>query len=437
MNLTDRSIVRVMQTKTRPDNQSALLDEEAFVVRANPTIGVTPQVGTLTPTVRRLFNVLIHIAQREGEGQTKHERPLREVLKLISHRNDYSGLQDSLRELAVTPIEWNQKGWTVSTMLAYARIRQEKGGFVLEWGFSDAIREEILRPKGNFTKLSLVIHTRLRNGASVALFEYCQKYANWKDGHMKEQPWAWWAQMLTGSKEHGYEAYKYFKRDVISKAIAEVNTHAGFTVELSETKAGNRVTNLRFFVTPKAPERADSDVPVYDQAMMLALVELGIDQGDAVEICEKNDAAPIQDAIEHTRERLTNTKLEKVVSPAAYFKSSLANNYARRKAPKPQAELQLNDPLADHQRLVDRYRAHQHREAYGYWMELDVEPKIDLLSQFLRTDPPAIISKAIKKDKLEQKIARAAFTEWLAKDLWGAEPTAEELLAFSLKEKGE
>ncbi|MGF6641810.1 replication initiation protein [Paraburkholderia sp. MM6662-R1] len=424
-------------------NKTSTNSGDTIVVRANPTLGVIPETGTLTPVTRRLFNVLISIAQREEPEQTKHQRPLREVLRHIGHRNDYKGIQDSLRDLVTTPIEWNQPTqeggtWAVSTMLAHAKIVQKKSSFILQWSFSEALREEILRPKRNFTKLSLVIHTRIRSGASAALFEYCQRYVTWNDGVMKKQPWGWWVAMLCGTKDHGVTEYKYFKRDILRPAIAEVSTRADFTVELVEHKTGRRVTDLQFVVTPKPPSwDADSGLPPYDEKLILSLVDLGLRQHKAKQICESHDAVVIEDAIEYTKARVADRNQPPVKSIPAYFMKALADRYGKSKgAARPQAELDLADPTAEQAKLREAYAAHQWREAYGYWMELDTEPKNALIAEFLTTDVPAVTARAIKKDLLKTMPARTAFSTWLAAKLWG-EPTTDDLLTFALARKPE
>lgn len=422
-------------------NQQLSIETEV-VRRSNTTIGMSPrESGELTLLVRRLFNVMIHFTQKDGEREV-YRRPLRDVLRYIDYNsNDLERIRKHLTVMATTPISWDTSTddddiWQIAALIADAAIiTPKKKGLPsqLEWSFSPRIRQKLLAP-GKWTQLSLVMHTRLKSGASVALFEIGARYRTSPGGLTMRKPYAWWVPTLTGARTETVPEYKYFKRDVLRPAMNEVNLHADFTLDLIEHKTGNKVTEIQFSVRGKPAEAmVDSDAPTFDGDLLERVIRLGMTQDDARGICEKHDAAMIQAAIDYTEKRAA--KMPPLDSKVAYFKASLRKGYSEPStAPKPQrqAALDLPDPEGDQKRLREQYSSQQRADALAYWRELDPEPAKAEIDAFLRTEPPLIVQRAIKKDLLTQKHAETAFTEWLAKKLWG-EPTAEALLQFALQ----
>jgi plasmid replication initiation protein len=413
------------------------------VRRSNTTIGMSPRTSgsNLTLLVRRLFNVMIHFTQKDGERDV-YRRPLRDVLRYIDYNsNDLDRIKEHLEAMATTPITWDTSTddddiWQIATLIADAAIiTPKKKGLPshLEWSFSPRIRQKLLEP-GKWTQLSLVMHTRLKSGASVALFEIGARYRTSPGGLTMRKPYEWWVPTLTGTRTEAMPEYKYFKRDVLRPAMAEVNLHAEFTVELIEHKAGNKVAELQFAVRakPTTESAADSEAPQVDGELLERVIRLGMKQEDAIRICEKHDAPLIEVAVSLTEKRAT--KQPPLESKAAFFRAALRDGY--KEPPKPgkpqqQASLDLPDPEAEQARLRSAYAAKQRADALAYWKELDAEPAKGEIAAFLATEPPLLIARAIKKDLLATKAAETAFTEWLANKLWG-EPTTEQLLQFAL-----
>ena len=97
------------------------------------TIGIKPTSGTLSLIVRRLFNVLLYISQKDGDIET-YRRPLIEIMAHIEYNsNDAKLLKDHFRSMMNgILVEWNSvdaKGtqtWEASPLLAHARIESSQ-----------------------------------------------------------------------------------------------------------------------------------------------------------------------------------------------------------------------------------------------------------------------------------------------------------------------
>ena len=419
-----------------------LLDGE-IVKRPNTTIGISPkQGGNLTLLVRRLFNVLVHFSVKDGDRET-YRRPLREVMRYIDYNsNDTSRLKGHLEAMAAMPIMWetstdDDEIWTVSTLIAHASIIKPKSKGIpsnVEWSFSAPIRAKLLQP-AQWTQLKLIMHTKLKTGASIGLFEICARYKGSPGGRTARRPYEWWVPAISGSRTAELPEYKYFKRDVLRPAIAEVNTHADFTIDLIEHKVGNRVAELQFLVQKKpATVVVDDEAPAYDGILLERVIRLGLSEMAARTVCEQHDSTTILTAVEYTEKRAA--KSPPIDSKPAYFKAALKQGYKEpASAPKQeQRSLDITTPEAEREQLLSSFNARRRTEALRYWRELDAPDARAEIDAFLATGPAHMIAHAISKDLLSQKIAETAFTTWLSAKLWGP-PTDRELLDFSLKTK--
>jgi hypothetical protein len=420
--------------------------ENETVKRANQTIGVMPRHGSgnMTLLVRRLFNVLVHFAMKDGVEHEVYQRPLRDVVKFIDYNSkDNERLRRHLKTMIGTVVEWNTASeggqeWEAAGLLASAKITRPamKGQpSILEWSYAKPIRKLLLNPE-RYTQLSLIMHTKLKSGASIALFEICARYHNSPGGKTMRQPYDWWVPVLTGANDKTLPEYKYFKRDVLRPAINEVNTHAEFTIDLIEHREGQRVAELQFAVVAKPAKQGEpSEAPHYDGALLERVIRIGLTQEKAKSVCETYSPLDIERAATYVEKRVASRNAPPIESKPAYFLHALKQKY---REPEPvakpkQTALDLVDPDDAIEKLRSAYATHQRNEAYGYWRENEAERQKELLAEFLQTDVTQMIREQIKKTVLDHPMARAAFTGWLAAKLWG-EPSEADLLDFSLKQ---
>jgi hypothetical protein len=429
-------------------------NDEDFVRRMNETIAIHPQRGRVTLVVRRLFNVLVYFAQQDGP-QAKYSRPLSEVMEYIEFSSGATHVIKHHLELMTAGIAviWNTPGkvagWGVTAMLAQAELNDGPRGKAktLEWMFPEKIQSRLFDYKA-FTHLSLQIHTSLTSGASVSLFEICSRYEtnsrNQKDGTgvTNRADWTWWVPVLTGDAKNTYSEYKYFKRDILKASISEINSQdrATFTVELVEHKNGIRVSDIQFKIVPKPVSEnsgfGEINSPL-DVELIRRMVAMDIPQDEARAIYQKHERKVIRAALKATDAKAVSTSGKPLVSQAAYFKVMLRSKY---KEPKiavkaaQQAALDLADPEAEMTSLKAAYKAHQITEASGYWKEVGADEATALKDEWLAMDLPKQVRDGITNRVVKSKLAKTAFAEWLAAKLWG-EPTAEDLLAFSLKQE--
>ena len=235
---------------------------QPLVNRPNETIGIVPSgKQRITHLVRRLYSVLLLFSQQQGE-QEEYSALLTELLAAAnSEGSNRTQVKAILRDIRAIGVDWNVRDgdreiWKNVGLIEEPGLIDGKGTpTIVTWKLPAVIRARLLDPRGFFTKISLQMMTRLRSGASIALYEICCQYASndhgkGEGGLTSRASIAHWMPRLTGSREADYE-YKFFKRDVLSTAVKEINEITDLTVELVEHKNGRKVEELQFRVFRK------------------------------------------------------------------------------------------------------------------------------------------------------------------------------------------
>ncbi|MFC5550273.1 replication initiation protein [Massilia aerilata] len=397
----------------------------------NQTLAVLPVSGRITATMRKLFATMLFFSQQDGSKDV-YRRSFGELMNLAEYNSRNTlDLREQFRLLQSIQVEWNTQAsdetrWGVSGMIAQAEIVEHKGhATYVEWSLPPRIRQELLDPT-SYTALLLHMSTALRGGSSIALYEICSRYKTSPNGLTMRQHWEWFCPRITGNPGIEVTEYKYFKRDVLKRAMAEVNAMTDIEVTLIEHKMGRRVEQIQFKVSRKAnPFVAWSDTSAnggtVDMDLLNNIVAFGIKPKQAKIWCEEYDEDFLRKTVALVRQRDAAVGLPKLGSVAAYFRTALRDRIAEQpeKAPAKPAALPQGalpkPPTAAEAAQVDRMRMAD--EAYRAMSIEDQEARRD---QFIKATPIAAYAREVKRHGLgRSQVAKAAFCEWLADSLWG------------------
>lgn len=414
-----------------PSNNTAHAVE--ILRQPNQTLAVLPVSGRITATMRKLFAAMLFFSQQDGSKDV-YRRSFGDLMNLAEYNSRNTlDLREQFKLLQSIQVEWNTQAsdetrWGVSGMIAQAEIIEHKGhATYLEWSLPPRIRQELLDPT-SYTALLLHMSTALRGGSSIALYEICSRYRTSPTGLTMRQPWEWFCPRITGNPQMEVTEYKYFKRDVLKRAIAEVNAMTDIEVTLIEHKNGRRIEQIQFKVARKEnPFIAWSDASSgtgtidIDMDLLNNIVAFGIKPKQAKIWCEENNEAFLRKTVALVRQREAAVGLPKLGSAAAYFRTALRDRHADQpeKAPGkppalPQSALAL-PPTATEIAQVDRIRM-----ADGAYREMSVEDQETTREQFIKATPVVSYAREVKRHGLgRSQAAKAAFCEWLADSLWG------------------
>jgi hypothetical protein len=446
-----------MATK-RVKKTDVVSPSSAELRKAVEAIAIQPKSGKITLLTRKLFNVLLAVAQQADESGDTYRALLSDIVANSAFdSNDTALVKEHLRRMVSVQVEWSQgtssqkpgRKWGISTLIADAEILEDPATrrVWVEFSFAPKIKKKLLDPV-QYARLSLQFQSQLRSSAGLALYEICVRYLTNPSHLTMRETWEWWRPILSGTPdtEAGDEAkreYKYFKRDYLRPAIAEVNAVTNIFVELIEHREGRRVAEIQFRVTErKQPMLALDEHPnVFDSTLVDRMVKIGIPLKEAQSLYADSEENRIRAALQLTEQRMRSTTLPPVRSAAALFKDALKKGYAPpvdEAASEPSVAgkvvagvLGANDPKA---RLLDEYSAYRRKEARALYEEQG-EQERQLARESFESDELPGLGSHMRDDwrrrGLESKLADTAFFDWLARKTWG-EPTDGDLLAFTL-----
>jgi len=450
-----------MATK-RVKKTDVVSPSSAELRKAVEAIAIQPKSGKITLLTRKLFNVLLAVAQQADESGDTYRALLSDIVANSAFdSNDTALVKEHLRRMVSVQVEWSQgtssqkpgRKWGISTLIADAEILEDPTTrrVWVEFSFAPKIKKKLLDPV-QYARLSLQFQSQLRSSAGLALYEICVRYLTNPSHLTMRETWEWWRPILSGTPdtEAGDEAkreYKYFKRDYLRPAIAEVNAVTNIFVELVEHREGRRVAEIQFRVTErKQPMLALDEHPnVFDSTLVDRMVKIGIPLKEAQSLYADSEENRIRAALQMTEQRMRSTTLPPVRSAAALFKDALKKGYAPPVEAAPsvagaaagKAIAVAGAPADDLKaRLLGEYAAYRRKEALALYEEQG-EHEREVARQSFETEELPGLGAHLRTDwrrrGLESKLAETAFFDWLARKTWG-EPTDGDLLAFTLSQ---
>lgn len=381
---------------------------------------------------RKVGNAWIkHTVENEPDAQGWWQIGIGEMTEIVGFdSNNRQYLKDAAESLMRVVFEWDvitpaakRVQWKASVLFPEVEIHSD----IIRFQVSSQMRERMISPD-IYALIDMNIVRRFRRAASLAIWEFCIRFE--KVGRTAEVPWESFRDMILGGSADNktYQDYKYFKSKVISPAIAEINTQTYHQVELLETKAGRRVTMIRFEIMRKdsATKISEDDKKL---EMISELVRIGVPTSEAHALIKQYNEEAVRQAIDYTQHRIADRKLAKLDNPAAYLRQALQQGYRRTdNRPAGSKSSQTTKPNSENKPIDIKmaYLAHQRNEAQRYFDELDVTEQEKLIGQYNEQQS----TSTLKLGKKPSKVAKVAFFEWLATRTWG-EPTPEVLLDYA------
>jgi hypothetical protein len=296
-------------------------------------LAIVPQNRKITALGRKAYNVMLSIAQTQGVEKESYRAPLAEIVSGIDYgSNDLELIKKHLRAMASTIVEWNSPTtgegtqWTVCPLISHATIVKERNQNFLEWGYAQPLRSELLSP-AVFSKLSIGMLSQMHTHAGIVLYEICTRYKN--VGRTARQNWRWWLPVLTGqpnSERLAKTEYRFFKRDTIKPAIAEVCFITDIEIELVEYKDGKSIADVQFYVRHKAqtPLPLKNPPKPVDLSIIKKAYDLGINEDRAEELIAKHGEEDMKQGLIELQSRMASAFPSPVRDPFRYLKATLA-----------------------------------------------------------------------------------------------------------------
>jgi hypothetical protein len=444
-------------------------DKDEYLLKHVNAVALMPVIGgrKISLLGRRLFNVLLHHSMNNPDNE-EHQAGLSEIVEMadINSRN-FEQIKKTLRELMTTTVEWQSPAqnefvetWDACNLLSGVGITKNKssGHVTVRWRFDSKVRENILRPE-IYSRLSLASMTKFSTHGALALYEICARYVNNPSHLTTRRNWReWWLPVLSGvSNEKPTTEYRFFKRDVLKKAIAEINAKSNLeVVGPIEYKGsdGKTVNDIQFKVKFKSnsEELSSGDfsdnvnftgeqLPVVGRA-----ISLGVTQNEITKLITEYPLVMISIGLDdlETRISIPTQKVRPITKPGAWLKAVLKriDNAQTKAAVKPvDVEKQKSE-------WVQEWLKKEKEKLLYAFEDSTEEEKQEIrrtFEEYLVSLAQSILVRQLKKyDKdsptakhyWEDRMLSALFIQFLGITKKGADwdkPTAEDLLAIAAK----
>ena len=394
------------------------------------TLAIVPREKRISLITRKMFNVMLHYAQKQGLEDAYYRLPFRYLADTIEfNSNNYEVIKEHLREMVSTIIEWQSPtpgegaNWSVSGLIAHAELITSRGELFIEWSYARNMKQEMLDPQ-RYAKISLHIQKRLKTAAALALYENCFRYVDNPGGLTARQPWQWWRPVLTGTalyEGNTHPEYKYFKRDVVKPAINEVVMATDIDVSLVEHKAGRAVIDIQFTVARKAnvASPAPQRISVDDLKIIGTCLKAGISQDKAERFLEEFGLHALQAALHALAARQANTALQPIRQPEQFLRALLkSGNFGKEKETILQPPARL-DTKASRLALIEDFRSRKLTELEMIFKEMLATDQQDWLQRFASGNLPAAMKRTYEQKGLGSPMTRIMFLKYLGQGMWG------------------
>lgn len=445
--------------------QAALFPYESdddYMLKHVNAVALMPVVGgrKLSLPNRRLFNVLLNRAQEEGV-QEEYTARMHEITKDSEYNsNDLEPIRKALRELMSTTVEWQSPSngeietWEACALLSGAGTRKDKktNKVTIFWRYDSKVREQLLNPD-RYARLKLEALTQLSSHPAMALYEICARYIDNPGHRTARRPWRWWRPVLRGVKESDDTSaeYRFFKRDVINKAVAEVNALTNIEIKgpIEYKERDNKtIGDIQFEVHAKDRKRlreksvALKDLGPADLPVIARAINAGVDQSEVESLIKKHGTASLDSAVGDLEKRLLmpSEKIGQVQKPSSWLKANVerrARETSERVSPLSASSPGPDDIKKHRAAWMDEWLRRRKEALRNEFEDFDSKYQQELLEAFRQelktTSQPQFLTR-FESSGWKHRMLKEVFTKFLGLRSFGTEwdkPTTEEILAIA------
>lgn len=265
-----------LQLQLLPD-LAPIMEPPDKLRKAVGAVHMYPINGSYNHFCRKVFNALLSVTLRTWQTLSAAEKvSVLEERKVLRLRTTVAELGRILRtttkaseriyeavealyrlEFRLDVMRDQQDVWKVASRLISQWAQPEKGTGEIQWEYPPDIFELLISPS-RYAAIDMRLTNRLSSGHALALYENTYRYIGSNSKLTARLPVGEWIRLIvTTSAADAFAEpgrYRYFKRDILVKAMKELETAetCPFLLELLETKGQkNKVTHIQFKLVQK------------------------------------------------------------------------------------------------------------------------------------------------------------------------------------------
>lgn len=305
-------------------------------------IVLMPRTRRVTLTGRRIYNVLLQVAQSRLKAMAVmpaadylFEAPLPAILRTTgSSGEDRTAAKRYLREMRGLEVDWESTApgeglkWRSFSMLSEVAIEIRHGENWVLWSYPPTVMASLKEPQ-RWARIDLAVLARLGTYAALALYEICARYRDNPSGVTSRKPVQWWADALSQAPAGAERReWRKFKSERVKAAIDEINHETDLEIEIIEHREGRAVEEVQFSVRRKrqsARSQAQDKAPV-DANLVLRAESLGVREARLDGLISEFGEAAVAEKIQVLERRSSDIRLRGVDNAYSYLRSLLRND---------------------------------------------------------------------------------------------------------------
>ena len=389
---------------------------------------------------RKVSNVLLLNAYDNLLTRETHSIKLNTLCDMVGFEsNDHQVVKAALRALAHTVLEWNilddqgEHEWGVSAMLAHATIKRG----ICTYEYSSTLRQKLYNPD-IYARINVSIQRKFSSGHTLALYENCVRFKS-----VGTTGWLWLEtlrKLLGVSESKHYDAFKNLNREILKRAIKEVNETSDILVVVKFKKEKRCVVAVKFDINENLQlslplPKKGTDALVTSASMLDTeilpehpvrerLLAFGLSKKQADQILNARERVYIEEILDLVERDYQAGKIDNL---PAYTISALREDYRPKRTVYEQTledsqELRATQVrrLEELQELLSKLRSEFDRQVLQQAIEgLTKDQRKELEDAFLdgvRRDGN-FIGKFLSKGGLENRVVKGAFLAFAKKRL--------------------
>lgn len=279
--------------------------------------------GELSLLERKTANVLLLNAYDMLLTRRTHKLPVKHMCAMLGwdESNNIERLQDVLRKLASTSIEFNmmedgKEVWRVMSMISYGEIKDG----VCIYRYDEYLAERLYDPE-IYAIINIGMQRRFEGSYALTLYENCLRYKTVGST-------GWWEldrfRRIIGAENEYYDDFRRFNGKIIKPSVSEINRVSDLQLNPEYKKQGRKVSAVRFLITENPQQKLlqpviqDDHAAIRESEIFKRLLEHGIGERLAI-LWILQDEERARTVVEYVEARARNKQVKG--STAGYIRS--------------------------------------------------------------------------------------------------------------------